>query len=85
MGGVSVRNPPELAGIWWLEVISEGKSFTASVALRAAVPRYFGSGLFGTERFRPSGVVENQSPAVAEGDFFGLPGGALVEVFRGRA
>jgi len=26
-----------------------------------------------------SAVVEDESPAVAEGDFFGLPGGALVE------
>ena len=36
-------------------------------------------------RFRASGDIENQSPAVAKGDFFGLPGGALVDVFRGRA
>ena len=32
-------------------------------------------------RFKASGDIENQSPAVAKGDFFGLPGGALVEAF----
>ena len=29
-----------------------------------------------------SAVVEDESPAVAERDLFGLPGGALVEAFR---
>ena len=84
MGGVSGRNPPELDGIWRHEVISEGKPRSESVAPRAAVPRYSDTVAF-FWRFRASGDIENQSPAVAKGDFFGLPGGALVEVFRGRA
>ena len=72
------QSPPELAGIWRNREISEGKSFGESVAFRAAVPRFIGiadwhSGFFW--RFRASGDIEDQSPAVVEGDFFGLPGG----------
>jgi hypothetical protein len=52
-----------------------------SIAFQDAVPRYFGAAVF-FGRFRASGEIENQSPAVAKGDFFGLPTGSLVEAVR---
>jgi len=58
------------SGDFWRKTMRRERSFPGRLAKIV-----FGSGLFGRERFRPSGVVENQSPAVAKGDFFGLPGG----------
>ncbi len=40
VGGVLARKPPELAGIWRQDVISERKSLVARIAFRSALPRF---------------------------------------------
>ena len=68
--------------MWRYEEISGRKTLVASVAFRAALPRFLLAAVFWTERLRPSGVVQNEDAAVTEGDFLRLPGGALVEAIR---
>jgi hypothetical protein len=58
-------------------------SWHESVDSQSALPRSFLAAVFlGHQASCLSAVVEDESPAVAERDLFGLPGGALVEAFR---
>ena len=68
---------------YWNREILARFSWHESVDSQSALPRSFLAAVsLGHQASCLSAVVEDESPAVAKSDLFGLPGGALVEAFR---
>jgi hypothetical protein len=78
-GNGETENPPKTLPTYVRRAFPGGKSLAESVVLLPAVPRICLAAVVIGVRRAESGIFENQSPAVAKGDFFGLPSGALVE------
>ncbi len=71
-----MKKTPGKAGIWLNSEISKGKSLAVSVGLQTAAARSF---LAAVDLFIwQAALFEDQSAAVAKGDFRGLPSVALV-------
>ena len=81
--GFRQEKPLIHARFYWNREILARFSWHESVDSQSALPRSFlGAVFLGHQASCLSAVVEDESPAVAKRDLFGLPGGALVEAFR---
>ena len=81
--GFRQEKPLIHARFYWNREILARFSWHESVDSQSALPRSFLAAVFlGHQASCLSAVVEDESPAVAKRDLFGLPGGALVEAFR---